>query len=83
MFKVCTIYCHLGHVTLTIYINFLSPFPRRLNMNFGVMLEDNGHIHVYSPGEEAENPQVGQKPVCTDTEDGFLDLGRREIVPTV
>ena len=25
---------HLGHVTLTIYINFLSPLPRRLHMKF-------------------------------------------------
>ena len=25
----------LGHVTLTIYINFLSPFPRMLHMKFG------------------------------------------------
>ena len=52
-------------------------------MNFGVMLEDNGDIQVYSHGVEAENPEVGHKPVCTDSEDGFLDLGRREIVPTV
>ena len=26
---------HLCHVTWTIYINVLSPFPRRLNMKFG------------------------------------------------
>ena len=26
---------HLGHVTCTIYINFLSHFSRRLNMKFG------------------------------------------------
>ena len=26
---------HLGHVTLTIYINFLFPFPRMLHMKFG------------------------------------------------
>ena len=26
---------HLGHVTLTIYINFHSPFPRMLHMKFG------------------------------------------------
>ena len=35
--KVFTIYGHgghLGHVTLTIYINF-SPFPRRLHIKFG------------------------------------------------
>ena len=35
--KVSTIYGrggHLGHLTLTIYINFRSPFPRRLSMNF-------------------------------------------------
>ena len=37
-FKVCTIYGHgghLGHVTLTIYIIFRSPFPRRLHIKFG------------------------------------------------
>ena len=27
---------HLGHVTCTIYINFLSHFPRRLHMKFGI-----------------------------------------------
>ena len=26
---------HLGHVTWTIYTNFRSPFPRRLNIKFG------------------------------------------------
>ena len=26
---------HLGHVTLTIWINFRSPIPRRLHMKFG------------------------------------------------
>ena len=26
---------HLGHVTWTIHINFLSPFPRRLHIKFG------------------------------------------------
>ena len=37
-FKVFTKYGrdgHLGHVTWTIYINFSSPFPRRLHMKFG------------------------------------------------
>ena len=37
-FKVFTIYgrgCHIGHVTLTIYINFHSPFPMRLHIKFG------------------------------------------------
>ena len=36
--KVLTIYGHgghLGHVTWTIYINFHSPFPRRLHIQFG------------------------------------------------
>ena len=36
--KVFTIYGrggHLGHVTWTIYINFCSPFPRRLHIKFG------------------------------------------------
>ena len=38
-FKVFTIYGdggHLGHVTCTIYINFRSPFPRRLHIKFGL-----------------------------------------------
>ena len=26
---------HLGHVTWTIYTNFRSPFPRRLQIKFG------------------------------------------------
>ena len=36
--KVFAIYSHgghLGHVTLTIYINFRSPFLRMLHMTFG------------------------------------------------
>ena len=36
--KVFTIYGrggHLGHVTWIIYINFRSPFPRRLHIKFG------------------------------------------------
>ena len=37
--KAFTIYghgSHLGHVTCTIYINFLSHCPRRLHMKFGI-----------------------------------------------
>ena len=37
-FKVFIIYGHGGHlcnVTWTIYINFRSPFPRRLHINCG------------------------------------------------
>ena len=37
-FKVFTLYGHgghLGHVTWTIYINFHSPFPRKIHMKFG------------------------------------------------
>ena len=26
---------HLGHMTWTIYINFRSPFPKRLHIKFG------------------------------------------------
>ena len=50
---------HLGHVTWIIqYTNFLSPF----HMKFGLDrqsgfreedVENNGHIHVYSPGAGA------------------------------
>ena len=38
--KVFTIYVHgghLGHVTCTIYINFLSHFPRRLHKKFALI----------------------------------------------
>ena len=38
-FLVFTIYGHgghLGYVTCTIYINFLSHFPRRIHMKFGI-----------------------------------------------
>ena len=37
-FKVFTIYGHgghLGHMTLTIYTNFGSPFPRKPHIKFG------------------------------------------------
>ena len=37
--KVFTIYghgSHLGHVTCTIYINFLSHFPRRIHKKLGI-----------------------------------------------
>ena len=27
---------HIGHVTCTIYINFLSHFPRKIHMKFGI-----------------------------------------------
>ena len=56
---------HLDHVTCTIYINFLSHFPRRIHMKFGIdwpmvsekkMFENNGHIHVYSPRTGADKP---------------------------
>ena len=50
---------HLGHVTCTIYINFLC----NLTLIGQVVLEkkvfeNNGHIHVhvYSPGAGADNP---------------------------
>ena len=53
-----TIYGHggnLGHVTWTIHIKFLSPLPRRCHLKFGEkMFENNGHIHVYSPGAGAD-----------------------------
>ena len=37
--KIFTIYGHgghLGHVTCAFYINFLSHFPRRIHMKFGI-----------------------------------------------
>ena len=54
----------LGHVTGTIYISFLSYFPRRLHIKFGLigqgvsekkMFDKNSYIHVYSPGTGADN----------------------------
>ena len=30
---------HLGHVTLTIYINFRSPFPRSLHKNLALIAQ--------------------------------------------
>ena len=68
-FKVFTIYeqgGHLSHVTCTIYINFHSHCPRRHHINLALigqavsekMFENNGYIHVYSPGAGADNPLV-------------------------
>ena len=67
--KVFTIYGHVGHlgnVTWTIYINFLSHCPCRLHMKFGIefgqvvsekkMFENNGYINVYSPGQGQTTP---------------------------
>ena len=65
MFSIYVCDGHLGHVTCTIYkmyINFLSPFPRRRHIKFGLdwilekkVFENGGHIHVYSPGTGADN----------------------------
>ena len=47
--KVFTVYGHgghLGHVTLTIYINFRSPFPRRLHIKFGFVSEEKTFENV-------------------------------------
>ena len=65
--KVFAIYSHgghLGHVTLTIYINFHSPFLRMLHMMFGLIgqavsekiFEYYGNIHLYCPGVGADHP---------------------------
>ena len=61
--KVFAIYSHgghLGHVTLTIYINFYSLFLRMLHIKFGFdsekMFEYYGHTHVNSPGAGADKP---------------------------
>ena len=58
--KILTIYGHgghLGHVTWTIYINFLSPFPRRLHMKFGFDWPRSfSGKDVFSPGTGADNP---------------------------
>ena len=66
VFKVFAIYSHgghLGHVTLTIYTNFHSPFLRMLHMTFGFdwrngsekkIFEYYGNIYVYCPGVRAD-----------------------------
>ena len=65
--KVFTIYGHgghLGHETWTIYINFRSTYSKRLHFKFALigqavsekMFENNGNVHVYSPGAGADNP---------------------------
>ena len=36
VFTICGHGGHLGHVTCTININFLSHFPRRIHMKFGI-----------------------------------------------
>ena len=56
---------HLGHVTWTIYINFLPPSHGGSTWNLVLigqvisekkMFENNGDIHVYSPGAGTDNP---------------------------
>ena len=56
---------HLGHVTWTIYIYFVSAFPRRLHIKFGFdwpsglrekIFKNGGHKHVYSSRAGADNP---------------------------
>ena len=46
---------NLGHATMTIYLNFRSPFPERIYMKLALigqavsekkMFENNGYIHV-------------------------------------
>ena len=60
---------HLGHVTLTMFIYFLSPSQRSLHINVALIsqavlekrvFENGGHIHVYSPRAGADNP-LGSK----------------------
>ena len=68
--RVFTIYGwggHLGHVGWTIYINFLSPFPRRQNLDSigKAVLEkifENGSIRVYSAGEGTGSPPSPPPP---------------------
>ena len=56
---------HLCDVIRTIYIYFISPFQKRFHVKFGFdwscgfrteILENGGHIHVYSPGAGTDNP---------------------------
>ena len=66
VFVICSHGGNLGHVTLTIYANFHSPFLILLHIKFDFddqavsrknMFEYFGHIHVYNPGAGAGNPQ--------------------------
>ena len=52
-------------MTWTIYIDFSSPFPRRLHENLALIgqavsvekiYENGGHMHVYIPGAGADTP---------------------------
>ena len=60
--KVFTIIEHgghhrLGHVTCTIHINFVCNLPLiGQAVSEKKVFENNGHIHVYSPGAEADTP---------------------------
>ena len=69
---------HLGHVTWTIYIKFLTPFPRRCHLKFGEkkMFENNGHIHVYSPGAGGDSPchKIGQGQPRVINYNNFVEL---------
>ena len=58
IFKCFTIHGHgghLGHVTLTIYINFCSLFLNMLHMKFG-FIEEGVSILSKKPGAGANNP---------------------------
>ena len=76
-FSICGRGGHLGHVSLTFYINFLFPFLRRLHMKFGFdwpilflfekIFKNKMVIHVYSPGTGTDNtlgPSFFIKIIC-------------------
>ena len=68
-FKVFTIYGpggHLGHATLTIYINFCSPFQRRLHIKFGFDLVSE---------EETFEIENGQTTTTETDDDGRQTMG--------
>ena len=66
--KVFAIYSHgghLGHVTLTIYTNFHSPYLTMLHISLALigqavseekMFENYGHIHDIAPGQGQATP---------------------------
>ena len=70
IFKVFTIYghgCHLGHVTWTIYINFRSPFPRRLHKNLALIGQ--------AVSEEKTFEIVDGRTTTTEDDDGRRTMG--------
>ena len=57
---------HLGYVTKTIYINFRSPFPRRLNIKFGLIGQAISEKKMFEI-------VIGRRTITTTTDAGPWD----------